>query len=148
MCVAELGDVGEDADRVVADLHEAAVHGDVEDGAVGERDARVVLRERTEERGVAGQEGDLAATQRAGDHLRGLAGEERPSRVTPTRPCIVAMIGLRDLFGERLGLGQHLLDAADVEERLLGHVVEVAAEDRLEALDGLGRPARSRRRRR
>ena len=39
---------------------------------------------------------------------------------------------------ERLGLGEHLLDAADVEERLLGHLVELAVDDRLEALDGLG----------
>ena len=42
------------------------------------------------------------------------------------------------LLLQLLGLGQHLLDAADVEERLLGHVVEVAADDGLEALDGLG----------
>ena len=30
---------------------------------------------------------------------------------------------------QRLGLGLHLLDAADVEERLLGHVVELAVDD-------------------
>ena len=32
----------------------------------------------------------------------------------------------------------HLLDAADVEERLLGNLVELAVDDRLEALDRLG----------
>src|SRR5215218_6108645 len=38
---------------------------------------------------------------------------------------------------ERLGLRQHALDAADVEERLLGHVVELAVHQRLERLDRL-----------
>ena len=40
-------------------------------------------------------------------------------------------------FLQRLGLGEHGLDAADVEERLLGHVVELAVAQRLEALDRL-----------
>ena len=38
---------------------------------------------------------------------------------------------------QRLRLGEHALDAADVEERLLGHVVELAVDERLEALDRL-----------
>ena len=54
------------------------MHGDVDDRAVGEVDARVVLGERAEERRVAGQEGDLAAAERARDDLRGLAGEQHP----------------------------------------------------------------------
>ena len=74
--LAELGDVAEDADRVATDLHEPTVHRHVEHGAVGERDPRVVLGERTEERGMTGQKRDLATTQGAGDDLRGLAGEE------------------------------------------------------------------------
>ena len=39
---------------------------------------------------------------------------------------------------QRLRLRQHLLDATDVEERLLGNFVELAVDDGLEALDGLG----------
>ena len=50
--VAELGDVAEDADLVVADLHETAVHGDVELAAIGQRDSGVVLGERTEKWGM------------------------------------------------------------------------------------------------
>ena len=34
--------------------------------------------------------------------------------------------------------GVHLLDGADVEERLLGDVIEVAIDERLERLDRLG----------
>src|SRR6188508_2634737 len=40
-------------------------------------------------------------------------------------------------FLELLGLREDLLDAADVQERLLGDLVELALEDRVEALDGL-----------
>ena len=36
-----------------------------------------------------------------------------------------------------LRLGEHRLDAADVEERLLGHVVELAVDEQLETLDRL-----------
>src|SRR5687768_11451904 len=48
---------------------------------------------------------------------------------------VLAMSG-RALL-QRLRLGEHLLHTTDVEERLLGHFVELALDDRLEALDGL-----------
>src|SRR5258708_21851715 len=38
---------------------------------------------------------------------------------------------------QRLRLGEHRLDPADIEECLLGNMVELAADERLEALDGL-----------
>ena len=44
--------------------------------AVGQRDAGVVLGERTEKRGVTRQEGDLATAKGARDHLRRLTGED------------------------------------------------------------------------
>ena len=74
--ITELGNVAEDADLVVADLHEATVHGDVELLAVGQGDPGVVLRERPEKWGMTRQEGDLASTEGAGDHLRRLTGED------------------------------------------------------------------------
>src|SRR5260370_1353632 len=38
---------------------------------------------------------------------------------------------------QRLRLGEHRLDPADIEECLLGNMVELAADERLEALHGL-----------
>jgi len=72
----ELGDVGEDDHRVVAHVHEAAVHGRHLLGPVGPLDARRVDRERPEERRVARQEGDLAVAHSATDDHVGLAAEE------------------------------------------------------------------------
>src|SRR3954470_10396237 len=39
---------------------------------------------------------------------------------------------------QALRLGEHLLDATDVQERLLGYFIQLPADDRLEALDCLG----------
>ena len=50
--VTELGDVAEDADLVVANLHETAVDGDVELAAIGQRDSGVVLGECTKKWGM------------------------------------------------------------------------------------------------
>ena len=63
--LGELGDVGEDAHRVAAHLHETTVDGDVEHRAVDQGDPGVVLGEGAEERSVTGQERDLATTQGA-----------------------------------------------------------------------------------
>jgi hypothetical protein len=73
---AELGNIAEDADPVVADLYETAVHGDIELAAVGECDASVILRQGTDKWGVTRQEGDLATAEGARDHLRGLTRED------------------------------------------------------------------------
>ena len=78
MSGAKLGDVAEDADLVAADLDETTVHGGVELAAIGQRDSGVRLRESTEERRMARQEGDLATAEGARDHLGGLTREHHP----------------------------------------------------------------------
>ena len=73
--IDQLGDVGQDDHAVVADLDEAAVHGDVLVAARGERDLDDADAERAEERRVAGEEGDVAALGAAHDHV-GFAREQ------------------------------------------------------------------------
>ena len=103
--------------------------------AVGLEHAGVVLDERSEERRVSGLERDFAAAERARDDHVGLARVQHRLR----RHHLDDAIGsaMRSALLELLGLGQHLLDAADVEERLLGHFVEFAVDDGLELLDRL-----------
>src|SRR3954462_1105145 len=44
----------------------------------------------------------------------------------------------RGLSLQAVGLGPHVVRATDVQERLLGDVVEIAVDDLLEGLDRLG----------
>src|SRR5687768_15992774 len=60
-----------------------------------------------------------------------------PENSTRSGDTTSALVLAMSALLECLRLGEHLIHAADVEERLLGHVVEVALEDRVEALDGL-----------
>ena len=57
-----------------------------------------------------------------------------------TSTCIDIRLLLLAL--ERLGLLHEVVDAADVEEGLLGQFVELAVEQLAERFDGLERPAR------
>jgi SAM-dependent methyltransferase len=93
--VAQLGHVGQDRHLVVAHLDEATVDGHVDRGPTRGRDARVVLRQCGEKRGVAGQEGDLTPAEGARDHHRGLARVQH-------------------------ALGRHDLDLHDVRHELAG----------------------------
>ena len=130
MSAGELGDVGEHDHPVVDDLDEAAVH------------REPLLTRRLRARAAPGQsasaprngawpsqERDVAAAERAHDHHVGLADVEHLLRRHELHFHDRAASALL----QRLGLLEHRLDAADVEERLLGHVVELAADERLEA---------------
>src|SRR5437762_3161346 len=64
----QLGEVGEQDDAVVANVHEAVVHGRLLPLPVGLADADDGVVERTEERSVVGEEGDVAPADRAADH--------------------------------------------------------------------------------
>ena len=83
----------------------------------------------------------MSPSSGAAHHHLGLALEEDLLGRDELRPRS-AIDGHSALSCERLGLGQHALDAADVEERLLGHVVELAVDQRLERLRPSPRPAR------
>ena len=73
------------------------------------------------------QERDVAAAERAHDRPCRRHPRRAPARARPVRTRATPVdIRLTRLL-QRLGLGEHRLDAADVEERLLGHVVELAA---------------------
>jgi hypothetical protein len=75
-----LGDVGQDDHPVVLDRDEASVHGDQLVGPLAWAHGDRLDLERAEEGRVAGQEGDVASTDRAGDDHLGLALVEDPLR--------------------------------------------------------------------
>src|SRR3954469_18342809 len=54
-----------------------------------------------------------------------------------TLTVIVASLMSGGALLQALRLGEHLLDTTDVQERLLGDLVQLAADDRLEAVDCL-----------
>src|SRR3954452_23737175 len=54
-----------------------------------------------------------------------------------TLTVIVASLMSGGALLQALRLGEHLLDPTDVQERLLRHLVQLAADDRFEALHGL-----------
>lgn len=74
--ITELGDVAENADLVVADLHETTMNGDVELAAVGQCDPSVVLCECTEKWGMTRKESDLAAAKGTRNHLSGFTRKD------------------------------------------------------------------------
>src|SRR3954469_16898014 len=68
-----------------------------------------------------------------------VACPEYRTRSGDTRSTCMTLSGMGSAgrFPELLRLGQHRLGVADVEEGLLGHVVQLALDKRGEALDGL-----------
>ena len=128
------GHRGQHGHTLLSDVHEPAVDGDPVDGAVLLLEAHQSGHDGADQRRVAGKEGGLAhvGTQHDGvtsvssDHVLGgdEAGRQRWPRLLGSRL-------------ELLGLLEHRVHAAHVQERLLGHVVEVAVDQGLEGLDRL-----------
>src|SRR5262245_48947834 len=71
------------------------------------------------------------------DSARATTMSPSPEYSTRSGDTISTWSGTVSAFLELLRLGEHALDAADVEEGLLGHVVELAVAQGLEALDRL-----------
>src|SRR4051812_16519153 len=133
----ELSFVGEEDDVVVPDVHEAAVDGGLLPLTVFLLDARHGDVERAEERRMVGEERDVATTDRAADHhVRVAAVEDALGRdeldVHRHGLGVLALV-----VGQGLGLLARAVGVADVEERLLGQIVELAVDELLEGLDGL-----------
>jgi len=71
----QLGNVGQDRDVIVCDLHEAAVHGNVLHGSVGHHGSNFAHSEHAHERNVTGLEANLAIGG-PHDHQRSFAFED------------------------------------------------------------------------
>ena len=130
--VGELGDVRQDDHAVVRDLDEPAVHCRGLLALLREQDPYDTDPERAEERHVPGQERDLTLRRPAHDHVA-VARVQHPLG----RDDVDGERHARSALFQRLRLREDGLDAAHVEERLLGHLVELAVHERFEALDGL-----------
>src|SRR5581483_11900041 len=134
-----LGDVRQDDHPVVAHLHEPPVHSRPHRlTCAGGVDAALALGQGADERRVVGLEGDLALLAHAAHHHVGLTRPEDALGRDELDLHGHAGEPLLVLAAQALRLGGEVLDAADVEERLLGEVVVLAVEQVLERLDGLG----------